>query len=373
MVFFLCEKKAREDFKGLECPREPTLASAPLLYAQHETGPASNVFFDLHPVVKCTVDDTDARRLEVNNLRLATLPAERWTIYADGSVVPPSAEDKEKDPGAVAKSGWAVQLDLGDGLSPTVRTGIGGQYACSFTTETMALEGALALVEELPVVPLLPLIICTDSQGLLMSLAKGPCRQREFPQTRIWAALLRIASHRPIHLVFVFAHCGLEPHDRVDLLAKAAVASAPQPDVNWKDAARVAKRAAKQAHDSKAKSKGGFRSKFGPSGVSRPLRLPRSVTTKLMWLRTGVDPFIGGFRHGHDDPCPKCALPMNRKSDPSAVEHMLVCPSAASIRAAVRADSGAPEFPNSSAWRCQSLWEEGVFQDIIRYRVKFEE
>ena len=177
----------------------------------------------------------DVRRAAAER-HLATLPDQATWIWSDGS-----AE------GGVASGGGGALITLPSGEESTVRTPAGA--VCSSTrAELVAIRAALEEMQRLDSTPnATPLVVCTDSQAALATLASGAGAQRTALGAAIWRLLL-VAPDRPIQLQWVPAHCGLPPNERADELAKEA-SSLPQADVpvDVRSATKAVARAASKA------------------------------------------------------------------------------------------------------------------------------
>ena len=214
----------------LDHPREPLRASRPL-YAPWDTGGASAV--DIQPSAflpipkdNCVPDAVlEVLKFISNALALAIAPPAEYELWTDGSVKPASDTDEGPKP---ALSGAAALLftPLRQVFSTQRQC---GPLACSYRTECIGLDDGLDLCIQHG------LSNCTlrcglDSQSLLSALSTGPIGQNGLVEHRIWDKLLKLAARGvQITLLFVFAHCGTECNELVDLAADAATRGSPDP------------------------------------------------------------------------------------------------------------------------------------------------
>jgi len=151
---------------------------------------------------------------------LATLPEDAVWIWSDGSA-----------DGGVAAGGGGALIVLPSGAVHEVRAPAGA--VCSSTrAELVAVRAALEAVQRMGNdLGESPVVICTDSQAALATLASGAGAQLTALGATIWRLLLATAAERgPVFLQWVPAHCGLPGNEKADELAKGA-SSLPQEDV----------------------------------------------------------------------------------------------------------------------------------------------
>ena len=92
---------------------------------------------------------------------------------------------------------------------------------CSSTrAELVAMRAALEEVQQLrDDLDETPLILCTDSQAALATLATGAGAQKSALGAAIWRLLTSASGGRQVHLQWIPAHCGLHGNERADELA----------------------------------------------------------------------------------------------------------------------------------------------------------
>ena len=166
-------------------------------------------------ILRTTPDD--ARRAAAEE-HLASLPDGAIWIWCDGS-----AE------GGVAAGGNGALIDPPSGDSVELRAAAG--KVCSSTrAELVAMRMALEAVRRRE--DDLPLVVCSDSQAALATLASGAGAQTTALGAALWDLLLELsAGGRRVHLQWVPAHCGPPGNETADRLAKEA-SSLPQDDVH---------------------------------------------------------------------------------------------------------------------------------------------
>ena len=176
--------------------------------------PRVTIRMDVDADVRRTAHD-DVRRAAAER-HLATLPDRAIWIWSDGS-----AE------GGVSAGGGGALITLPSGEERRIRTPAGA--VCSSTrAELVAMRAALAEVQQLgDDLDETPLILCTDSQAALATLATGAGAQKSAMGAAIWRLLISASGERRVHLQWVPAHCGLHGNERADELAKEA-SSLPQ-------------------------------------------------------------------------------------------------------------------------------------------------
>ena len=241
-----------------------------------------------------------------------------------------------------------------------------GEYACSFTAEAKALT---VLLTELTAAHLASpgwssVAIFTDSQSCLAALARGPGAASDALIVRIWELLLQL-SRRGVRLTlaFIFGHVGFSAHDDVDELARQALSAAPPRDVWWRDGCRPQiRRLWQRVVDGRPAS--WWLSNNGLTLANGCPRMPHAAGTALLRLRTGVDPAIGGWRHGFNDPCPLCAKPLERghSTHPSGIQHFFECGAASS-----------KSYREEHKLDPQSLWDPAKYSAVLAYRALFRD
>lgn len=278
-------------------------------------------------------------------------------VFTDGSVVPGESGDD-------GRSACAFSIVEGPDCRLLARGGRGlGPYPCSFTAE----HGAVCLALEVLQFSAArwgtrPICLLTDSQGLLAMLGRGPCAQRDQLGSEIWARLLGLAQTHHVELAFAFSHVGWEPHDRVDELAKEALAMEPWVWPAWyRDTARAARRKVVEKYRASLPPHDWY---HPPSWCQRPPRLPEPVAKFLLRLRMGVDPGVGGWKHGVSTPCMHCGAPLGRGgAGERGTEHFFRCPA-----------------PGPVGWRMEldpqglsreDLWNPARWPLVLQYRSRY--
>ncbi|KAF0298220.1 RNA-directed DNA polymerase from mobile element jockey [Amphibalanus amphitrite] len=138
--------------------------------------------------IRLDVGAAVSREARDDEEHLATLPDQATWIWSDGS-----AE------GGVASGGSGALITLPSGEERTTRTPAGA--VCSSTrAELVAMRAALEEVQQLEdATSATPLVLCTDSQAALATLATGAGEQRTTLGAEIWRLLLA-APDRPTWL-----------------------------------------------------------------------------------------------------------------------------------------------------------------------------
>jgi hypothetical protein len=286
-------------------------------------------------------------QLAVNASRI---PTAGMVALVDASVVA-ATED------CVGSSGWAahcwhVAATVESQLPDVELSGEAGPYPCSFSAEAEGLYSLLTYLASSPSPLPETCFIGTDSLGLVEALRTGLLGSSDPLVSRLWPPLVTVAKRiRSITIAFVFGHCGWSPHEAVDAAAKKAVG--PRPMLLWeKDAVRPERRRVLAAYAASFCSR---HAQVAPQGRLRPPRLPQPLGTFLCRLRTGVDPVLGGWRHGAVDPCPLCGAALTRDAGgTTGAEHFAVCPS----------------LPPLEGGRA-ALWEEASFSRVLTRRGQF--
>ena len=118
------------------------------------------------------------------------------------------------------RGGALITLPYGE--ERRIRTPAGA--VCSSTrVELVAMRAALEEVQQLgDDLDETPLILCTDSQAALATLATGAGAQKSAMGAAIWRLLISASGERRVHLQWVPAHCGLHGNELADELAKEA-------------------------------------------------------------------------------------------------------------------------------------------------------
>ena len=153
-----------------------------------------------NPRVTIRMDvDADVRRTAHDDVRraaaerhLATLPDRAIWIWSDGS-----AE------GGVSAGGGGALITLPSGEEKKIRTPAGS--VCSSTrAELVAMRATLEEVQQLgDDLDETPLILCTDSQAALATLATGAGAQKSALGAAIWRLLTSASGGRQVHLQWV--------------------------------------------------------------------------------------------------------------------------------------------------------------------------
>lgn len=301
-------------------------------------------------------------------------------LLTDASVRPPDEEHEQ------LRSGYGWRLLSRELKLLEEGAGTCGPLACSFTAECWALTAALRAVLQHPTTDRCPLLVLTDSQSVLQSLALGPCARSTAEIQRLWIYLLQVGRVREVTLAFLYSHCGFSLHDGVDELASWASSTAgtvvgalppdqerpgyepdeeacrlcpllpgcsdllPEierdrerepvvtpygatpPPPGWQDSARPYVSGLRA--EAFSMEDADWRKEAGAPELDKPvLTLPWYVAKYLYRLRVGVDPDIGGWEKGEraPSPCPWCGVSLTRDT---ATPHFLRCPSLEPVRVA---------------------------------------
>jgi len=110
-----------------------------------------------------------------------------------------------------------------------------GHLCSSFRGEGVAIRAALTRLQELHSetgysIRDSSILIASDSQSVLSSLAKGPLSQTSEVEADIWRQLLQLVDVFSCKIVFqfVFSHCGVERNEMADRAADAALGNLPK-------------------------------------------------------------------------------------------------------------------------------------------------
>lgn len=251
-------------------------------------------------------------------------------LWTDGSV---------QEEHGLSRTGGAWMIFLPEELIAQGSLSL-GSLGCSYSLEREALRAglrALAVMVGDGSLSRHPrsIRVVSDSLSTLQELQGGPHRQSEEGLESMWADLATLLPAK-VTFTFTFSHVhpeGSSPrHEAIDdsaSLALSASATCPQ----WpRDLLRPLLTSAKKASESRMKD-GSKRERFGIEPSFEDLYsigLSAVEHHRLMQLRTGASVALGGWRHGAPDPCPHCAAPLGRISEPGAewaVAHMFSCPS----------------------------------------------
>lgn len=98
-----------------------------------------------------------------------------------------------------------------------------GRFCSSYRAEMTALEDGLQYIYDRPRLDCKKIVILTDSQSALLTLASGPAGAQNRSAERIWQLLLDIRAKHDCELVlqWIPGHCGVPGNDRADELARA--------------------------------------------------------------------------------------------------------------------------------------------------------
>ena len=189
-----------------------------------------------------------------------------------------------------------------------------------------------------------PLILCTDSQAALATLATGAGAQKSALGAAIWRLLTSASGGRQVHLQWVPAHCGLPGNERADELAKEA-SSLPQDrvPVDVRSLTKAVGRAASKAWREQWPDSL-FRRIMGGRSPEPVLTQEREDAVNVHQLRAGHWGLANSYLHRIGRlPTPDCqqcgdlacpaALCRVCREEPDTPEHvMLRCPCLAGTR-----------------------------------------
>ena len=306
--------------------------------------------------------DNDRRR-EWLLERLADLTEEDVVAFTDGSSSTARTKDAptrrpagrsgawiagQKEKPVMARTGWAAGCvspepdadprNEGRWQSPLpehIHSGTATVGGCSFVAEDYGILNALtkALVESVNARVgtgrrIRKAVVCTDSQSVLRTLARGPADINDPMEEELWVAILALVTKMKeargntwtetdgplVELRYIPAHCGFAPHDAIDKAAGRAAGEGWQQEllqgvriVNghqsaktwWKDEMRFLRRYStwlstreRKANPSDRGASWGER-RFGYA-PHIPIRIPRWASTTINNLRSGICP---GMEH----------------------------------------------------------------------------
>ena len=277
-------------------------------------------------------DAPDEVRRRAAERHLSSLPEDAVWVWSDGS-----AEEGV----AAGGSGAVVILPSGEELELRAPAG----SACSSTrAELVAIRVALEKILQLGEVEEKPVVMCTDSQAAIATLASGAGAQNTALGADVWRLLLAATEKgRDLYVQWVPAHCGLPKNDQADGLAKEASSLPQVAPVDARTLTKAVGRAASKA----------WRGRW-PDGLFRRVwgdRMPRPVLGETR--NDAVD--VHQVRAGHwgrarsylhrigrlptpacgqcsDLACPAAACLVCREG-PDTPEHVLLrCPCLAGLR-----------------------------------------
>ena len=291
-------------------------------------GSGVSIRLDIGTAIFRTTPD-DARRAAAEE-HLASLPDDAIWIWCDGS-----AE------GGVAAGGSGALIDPPSGDSVELRAAAG--KVCSSTrAELVAMRMALEAVRRRE--DDLPLVVCSDSQAALATLASGAGAQTTALGAALWDLLLELsAGGRRVHLQWVPAHCGLPGNETADRLAKEA-SSLPQDDVHV-DVRTITRAVGRSA--SKAWRRSWNDSLFRRIMEDRmpsPVQESRDDAVNVHQLRTGhwgrASSYLHRIGRNPSRACRQCSVPrcpaalcLVCREGPDTPEHVLLeCPCLAGVR-----------------------------------------
>jgi hypothetical protein len=319
-------------------PMRPLVPEAPPLQSLCW---ASRVRFSLAPPGGLPKSGTQAAVLRCANatrlaLELTSLGPSTVLVWTDGSVCP--ADDVSPP-----RSGAAFLIsDAAGVLLEQGMVGL-GEAPCSFTAEHAAICLALTAVAARYMGR--PVLLLSDSLSCLTMVGTGPCSQRDSLGSSVWDLLLKIAQSSQVSMAFVFSHCDWPPHEQVDALAQQAAALSPTPwPVWWRDSARPARLSLRKGYEDSARQSRYF--SHAPSLLQSPPRVPADIGKFLIRMRMGVDPGLGGWKHGPSEACRHCGAPLGRSPGlETGVSHLFVCPYVSALR-----DPHDPKLEYSDLW-----------------------
>ncbi len=280
-----------------DVPRAPQVD---LRWAPWETGWMSRVHIDASPPGQLSAGDDADLKHAANQKRIdGSVPHLRWLATSDGT-----AGEKEGHP--LGCGGGYLFRERGVEIASGVEASWKG--GCSYTAELMGMKALLGklqqLLEELQqqgVTRRVNTLIVTDSQSVLARLKCGPLNKVHCPVEReIWNRLGDIAQHpnvRNIHLKFIFAHCGHELNDRIDVVADGA-RRLPEGPALYRDLKAAAKKALKEKMVG-LRQQDSHRAGLGLTAQSKPrqMDIPKEMYAKMAQTRCGETPKFGRLSH----------------------------------------------------------------------------
>jgi hypothetical protein len=326
----------------------PALRFSAPLYLPHQTAAASRVSF--WPPCPWTLI-SHQEKLAFNEARWQSIPDDNIVIISDASVI---RDDNDNNAAYAFKMCRKRDIDVPNAF---VAKALGADHI-SFGAEAYGIRDALRLLPTIfPHRSLHENIyIVGDPWSVFSSLdARGAVHARDTLMHEIWLELLHIQS--PIICAFVYAHCGFEVHDRVDVVANLT-ARTQQPPAGTTDfpialhlasalSSQDARDAIENLFDELPLSS--IRRRFAPEDACgwdpeepRLRTGPSHIFDDIARLRMGVSPLARGYHHEVIDQCRACPTTVMRgrigpnSANPlnpcNPVEHFLACPNLAIYR-----------------------------------------